>query len=387
MPQLISVLPQLRELNLDDSEVIAAIQSVENVGYTQKKKRTYEMRCDDRLIAEVKFNSDHRLSSVAVPSNVWGRLKAKISEDAAVEQSRIARTILFTYRPPKGFARIPGWLQLRPVACDLKDSTGLGMLNTNFVAGIPYPFVIEVFFRSSNLVFLEAHRRIRAVQEAIWLLSAFLDIAVFSLSLPYSWIFLDGCYQVARCGMSDGLETSSDVEFSNVDELLALAPMPAEQYFRELGITSAEFRVPDLGNLYFRYKALSRDNQLRFLHSCASLSAACNPAVESSQKVVSLVSAIESLLDPTQKCVECKQQRGITKQFRIFLDRYVQPNPAVQALYEGVYHARSRLVHGGWNFDVDEPKLGIRPQAHDLPLAAWDATKRGVIKWLLAQQN
>ena len=52
MPQLISVLPQLRELNLDDSEVIAAIQSAENVGYTQKKKRTYEMRSDDRLIAE-----------------------------------------------------------------------------------------------------------------------------------------------------------------------------------------------------------------------------------------------------------------------------------------------------------------------------------------------
>jgi hypothetical protein len=387
MPQLISVLSQLRELKLDDSEVIAAILSAENAGFTQMGKRTYKVRTNDRVIAEVKFNSNHRLSSVTIQSNVWRQLKQKISEDAVVVQPRIARTILFTYRRPKGFARIPGWLQLRPVACDLKDITGLGMLNTNFVAGIPYPFpfVIEVFFRSSNLVFLEAHRRIRAVQEAIWLLSAFLDVAVFSLSIPYSWIFLDGCYQVARCGMSDGLETSSDVEFSNVDELLALAPMPAEQYFGELGVTSREFRVPDLGNLYARYKALSRDNQLRFLRSCASLAAACNPTVESSQKVVSLVSAIEPLLDPTEKCTECRQQRGITKQFRSFLDRYVQPNPAVQALYEGVYHARSRLVHGGWNFDVDEPILGIRPQAHDVPLAAWDATKRGIMKWLLAQ--
>jgi hypothetical protein len=385
MPKLIPILSKLRALNLDDSEVIPAIQSAENVGYTQKKKRVFEMRTDDRLIAEVKFNSNHRLSSVAIPSNVWGRLKAKISEDAAVEQPRIARTILLTYRPPKGFARIPKWLQLRPVACDLKDATGLGMLNANFAAGIPYPFAIEVFFRSSNLSFLEAHRRIRAVQEAIWLLSAFLDVAVFSLSIPYSWIFLDGCYQVARCGMSHGLETSADVEFSNVDGLLALASIPTEQYFRELGVTSCEFRVPDLGNLYSRYKALSLDNQLRFLRSCASLAAACNPTVESSQKVVSLVSAIEPLLDPTERCTECRQQRGITKQFRSFLDRYVQPNPAVQALYEGVYHARSRLVHGGWNFDVDEPILGIRPQAHDLPLAAWDTTKRGIINWLISQ--
>lgn len=385
MPQPIQALPQLRTLKLDDSEVIAAILSTENAGYTQTERRAYELRTNDRLIAKVRFNSNHKLSSVLVPSNVWGQLRAKISADTAREQTRIARTTLFTYRPPKGFAQIPGWLQLRPVACDLKDATGVGMLNSNIGAGIPYPFAIEVVFRSSNLSFLEAHRRIRAVQEAIWLLSAFLDIAVFSLRTPYSWVFIDGCYQVARCGISDGLETSSDLEFSNVQGLSALTPTPTERYFRELGVTSGEFRVPDLADLYSKYAALSKEKKLSFLRSCASLSAASNPTVETSQKVVALVSAIEPLLDTPEKCTACSQASGITKQFKKFLDLYVQPTSEVKALYEEVYNARSRLVHGGWNFDVDEPILGIRPQAHDIRLAAWDTTKRGIMKWLLSQ--
>lgn len=385
MPQLISVLSQLRELKLDDSEVIAAILSAENAGDTQTGKRAYEIRTNDRLIAQIKFNSKNKLSSVALHNNIWERLSAQITADVALEQTRIARTTLFTYRPLNGFTCAPGWLQLRPVACELKDSTGLGLLNLNISAGIPRPFVIEVAYRYSNLPFLEAHRRGFAVQEAIWLLSAFIDIPVFILRNPFSWAFLDNTCQLVRCGAPDGLEESSDLEFSNIQRLVSLIPTPTEQYFKELGITSSEFRVPDLGSLYSKYKALTHKKQLCFLRSCASLSAASNQTIEISQKVVSLVSAIEPLLDAPQKCTACKQPSGITKQFKKFLDLYVNPSPEVKALYEGVYHARSRLVHGGWNFDVDEPILGIRPQAHDVPLAAWDATKRGIMKWLLAQ--
>lgn len=385
MPQLISVLSQLRELKLDDSEVIAAILSAENAGDTQTGKRAYEIRTNDRLIAQIKFNSKNKLSSVALHRNIWERLSAQITADVALEQTRIARTTLFTYRPLNGFTCAPGWLQLRPVACELKDSTGLGLLNLNISAGIPRPFVIEVAYRYSNLPFLEAHRRGFAVQEAIWLLSAFIDIPVSILRNAFSWALLDNTCQLVRCGTPDGLEESSNLEFSNTQGLIPLIPTPADQYFRELGITSHEFRVPDLGDLHLKYKALSHDKQLCFLRACASLAAASSPTIEISQKVVSLVSAIEPFLEAPEKCAACKEPRGITKQFKKFLDTYVQPSPEVKALYEGVYGARSRLVHGGWNFDVDEPILGIRQQAHDVPLAAWDATKRGIMKWLLAQ--
>lgn len=385
LPRPIQALPLLRQLKLDDTELIAALISVGEAGYAQTSERTYEIRSADSLIAEVRLNRNFQLTSVMIPSDVWRTIRPKISADAELNQTRIARTILFTYRPPTGYAQIPGWLQLRPVACDLKDATGLGLLSSNVSAGIPYPFAIEVVFRYSNLPLLEAHRRIRAVQEAIWLLSAFIDIPVFILRNPFSWAFLDNTCQLVRCGAPDGLEESSDLEFSNTQGLVSLKPTPPEQYFKELGITSSEFRVPDLGSLYSKYKALTLKKQLCFLRSCASLSAASNQTIGISQKVVSLVSAIELLLDAPQKCTACKQPSGITKEFKKFLDLYVNPSPEVRALYEGVYHARSRLVHGGWNFDVDEPILGIRPQAHHVPLAAWDATKRGIMKWLLSQ--
>jgi hypothetical protein len=385
LPRPIQALPLLRQLKLDDTELIAALISVGEAGYAQTSERTYEIRSADCLIAEVRLNRNFQLTSVMIPSDVWGTIRPKISADAELNQTRIARTILFTYRPPTGYAQIPGWLQLRPVACDLKDATGLGLLSSNVSAGIPYPFAIEVVFRYSNLPLLEAHRRIRAVQEAIWLLSAFIDIAVFSFRSPFSWVFIDGCYQLARCGMSDGLETSSDLEFSNVRGLSALTPTSTEQYFRELGITSSEFRVPDLDYLYRKYTELSPEKKLSFLRSCASLSAACNPTIEKSLQVVSLVSAIEPLFEVSEKCQKCGNPTGITKQFKKFLDDYVQLEPAVRRLYERVYQARSNVVHGGWNFDVDEAILGIRPQGHTVPLAAWDATKRGIVQWLLSQ--
>lgn len=387
MPQLLSVLSQLRNLNLDDSEVIAAIISAENAGHTKTGTRIYEIRADSRLIAIVRFNSEHRLSSVQVPKSVWEQLKPKISADAALQQTRIARTTLFTYRPLNGFVRVQDWLQLRPVACELRDSTGFGLPALNITAGIPRPFVMEVTYRHSNLLFLEAHRRIYAVQEAMWLLSAFIDIPVFILRNPFSWIIVDNACQLVRCGVLDGLEESSELEFSSTEGLTSLTPAPTEQYFRELGVTSREFRVPDLADLYSRYRELPRDKRLCFLRACASIAAASSPTIERSQKVVSLVSAIEPLLDVPPKCSECDQPRGITTQFKAFLKKYVPLNPEVETLYESIYSARSRLVHGAWNFDVDEPMLGLSYQGHDLSLAAWDATKRGIMKWLLSQQN
>jgi hypothetical protein len=322
-----------------------------------------------------------------ITRSVFKRLLADLSADAEETMTRIARTTLFTYRPVKGFVQVQDWLQLRPVACELKGATGFGGLNSEISAAIPYPFVIEVAYRSSTLSFLEAHRRIRALQEAVWLLSAFIDIPVFSLRIPYSWIHIDGSCQLARCGMTDGLETSSNLVFSDVKELSPLTPIPIEQYFRALGITTKEFRVPGLSDLYSRYKKLSDEKQLRFLRACASLAEASNPTIETSQKVVSLVSTIESLLDPTEKCDKCTQRNGITKQFKTFLDQYVPLDSRIRELYMRIYQSRSQLVHGSWNFDVDEPTLGLSRQGFTISLATWDATKRGIINWLLSQPS
>jgi len=185
--------------------------------------------------------------------------------------------------------------------------------------------------------------------------------------------------------MGTGLEDTLETDFSDVQDLPELIAVANSQYFLELGITTGEFRVPELNVLHANYMALPRDNRVRFLRSCASLAAASDPALRPSQKVVALVSAIEPLLGKGERCDTCGGTTGITRKFREFLDRYVQPSSEVRYLYEGVYDARSKLVHGGWNFDVDEWVFGLRPTGDMIPLAAWAAAKQGVVNWLLAQ--
>lgn len=385
--ETLNVLPQLRQLGFDDHEAIAALQSAANAGGSRRTgKRTYELSSGEDVIAEVRFNDRLLLSSIAMPVHIWKACQPHIEADAKLEQTRIARSVLFSYRAPSGFARISGWLQLRPVACPLEDRTAFGALTSIVAAAVPRPFIIEVVYRYSDLPFLESYRRLRAVQEAKWLLSAFIDVPVFGISSPYSWTFWKGSYQLVQCGMATGLEDTSEVEFSEVKTLPELIPVANSQYFLELGVATQEFRVPELNVLHAKYMALSRKNRVRFLRSCASLAAASDPALGASQRVVALVSAIEPLLGEAERCGTCGGKTGITYQFKKFLDEYVQPPPAVRDLYEGVYAARSNLIHGGWNFDVDEAFLGLRPQADLVPLAAWVVAKRGVVNWLLSQK-
>lgn len=386
MHQTINVLQQLRVFGFDDHEAIAALRSAANAGGSrQTETRTYELLSEQDAIAKVHYNSNLVLSSIDVRVDVWQASQARIEADAKVNRTRIARSVLFSYRSVEGFARVPDWLQLRPVACALEDRTGFGAFTDDSAVAVPRPFALEVVYRYSDLPFLEVHRRIRAVQEATWLLSAFLDVAVFSLRNPYSWAFWEGSYHLVECSMEHGLDQASQVEFSDVQMLPELSLVQNSQYFSELGITTAEFRVPDLNILHAKYIELSPEKKVRFLRSCASLFTACEPTLGVSQRVVTLVSAIEPLLDEGEICDVCGSKVGITRQFRKFLDDYVKPSSTVRRFYEDIYDARSNQVHGNWNFDVDEAFLGLHQPSRIVSLVAWRAAKRGVVEWLLNQ--
>lgn len=381
-----NVLPLLRGYGLDDHEAVVAIQSAANVGGARRiGKRVFELGFGDNHVAEVRFNSTLSLSSIVMSSKRWSAVRSVIESDAQSHATRVARTALFSNREVKGFARVPNWLQIRPVISELNDSTSFGALNTRVAAGVPLPFAVEVMFRHSELPLLEGYRRVRAVQEAIWLLAAFVDIPVFVLSSPYSWAFWGGTYHLVQCGMGLGLEEMSDQVFSDISGLAALEIVEHERYFSELGIPTSDFRIPDLVPLWQKYTELGRDDRLRFLRACASLSSVAQPGINDSQRVVALVAAIEPLLSPAERCEACGAQTGIARRFRTFLNEYVKPPPVVRDLYEGVYTARSKIVHGSRRFEVDEPFLGIQAQSDLLPLAAWDAAKRGVVSWLCAQ--
>jgi hypothetical protein len=386
MSATINVLPLLRDYGLDDHEAVVAVQSAANEGGSRRTgKGVFELGFGDNRVAEVRFNSALALSSIVMSSKRWSAVRPIIESDAQSHATRVARTALLSYREVKGFARVPNWLQIRPVICELKDSTSFGALTTRAAASVPLPFAVEVMFRHSELPLLEGHRRIWAIQEARWLLAAFVDIPVFGLNSPYCWALLEGAYHLVQCGTGLGLEEVSDQVFSDIGGLPALEIVERRRYFSELGIPTSDFRIPDLAPLWKKYTELGRDKKRRFLRACASLSSAAQPGITDSQKVVALVTAIEPLLSPAERCESCGAQTGITRQFRKFLDEHVAPPPEIRDLYEGVYAARSKIVHGDRRFEVDEPFLGIQVQGDFLPLAAWGAAKGGVVNWLCAQ--
>lgn len=326
MSATLNVLPLLRGYGLDDHEAVVAVQSAANQGGSRRTaKRVFELGLGDNHVAEVRFNSSLALSSIIMSTKQWSAMRPLIETDAQLHAARVARTALFSYREVKGFAQVPSWLQIRPVVCELKDSTSFGALTTRTVAGVPLPFAVEVMFRHSELPLLEGHRRIRAVQEATWLLGAFLDTPVFVLNSPFSWAFLEGAYHLVQCGMGLGLEEVPDKTFSDASGLPALQVVEQDRYFSELGISTPDFRVPDLAALWGKYSKLGRDKKLRFLRACASLSSAAQPGITHSQKLVALVTAIEPLLSPPERCKSCNGQTGITRQFRKFLDEFLLP--------------------------------------------------------------
>jgi hypothetical protein len=345
----------------------------------------YELLSADQPIGTVRFNASGRISSIDLIRHVWENIRAAIEADSRTQRYGVVRSVLFSHRPLEGFARAPSWLQLRPVTCELRDATFGRLMSGPGAAGNPFPLVIEVRFRHSDLLLLDGHRRFRSIQEAQWLLSAFIDVPIFGFSGATAWAFLEGTYQLVTLGMATGLDQEPDTDFSSPAGLSELEPVPIKPYYSQLGITESKLRVPDLTNLYARYRALDAERQARFLRASASIWAAFQPGVSLSQRLVSLVSALEPLLDPPQRCAACKSAVGITKSFRRFLVQYVKPAPEVQYLYETIYNARSGVVHGSWNFEVDEPFMSIANQGYLTSIAAWSAAKQGVVNWLLAQ--
>lgn len=380
------VLPELLASGLDRHEAVEALTSVLSAsGSHMSAKRTYDLANGTDVVAQAVYDRNGRFSKLYVPRSLWPQARDAITSDAASQEFRVARTTMLSYRELLAAYTIPGWLQIRPVAASLQDRTGHAVLSRPYAAGVPHPFALEVVYRWSGLIFLESRRSLTAVEMARWLLATFIDIPVFSLTAPYAWAFIDYSYALVACGISDGLEEASPSNFSDVSHLPQMTPVPTEQYYTSLGIGSPGFRVPDIGQFYSNFLAMDESDRVKFLRCCAAIYSATNPTIRWPLRLVSLVNAIEPLLEQGEQCDKCKSHIGITKQFKSFLDEYVHPTPEVRSIYEAIYRNRSMIVHGGWNPDVDEPFFSLHSIDETRGLTAWSAAKRGAVNWLIAR--
>ncbi len=292
---------------------------------------------------------------------------------------KVVGTTLFADRPMAGFAKVNGWIQIRPIETNqILDMTGEPQVpGVTSLRSIPNPISLEVYHRSSALWMLDAYRSQRALHEAICLMTTFLELPVHQLVQAYSYAMVDWKVALIR-GVAPDLPNRPTNEFSDVSGLVALEPVEIKTFLDQLGVGHDEFRVPDLSLLWAAYSKLSPEKKLRFLRASANLREAANPAISNGGRIVASVFAIEALIARPISI-------GITKRFSKFVDEYVRPDPQVLAMYRTVYDSRSDIAHGRWQIAVDEPSLGLHRQYEWTPLVAWSAAKRGLINWLLAQ--
>ena len=370
-----NILPELKEMGYGEDEAYPIFISI-TAGWSTRNISPVETEYTfENKQARVQLTSTSKLSKIMLDAKFWNRTKKSLSEEQNLMIYRVARTVMFSNKRLNGYIKVYDWLQIRPVPYALDDD-GHYFSNGNALF-YPEPFIIEVAYKWSDLVFLESHRKLKAVNEAKWLLSAFVSFPAYQLREPHTWLQQnDGSYRLVNGGMNTGFEGTSDIAFSDVGNLQKLPFEVTEQYIDQ-SHQSQKFSVPNLEALYSKFKALDVENTKRFVRACAYLFTTTNPNVERSQRIASYVNSVECLIQGKD------EDRG--SQYKQFIDDFVKPSSSTLHHYKDIYNWRSDIVHGSWHLQVDEPMFGWTDESHIMSVVSLNAAKKGIINWLLAQ--
>jgi hypothetical protein len=386
----VDILAPLRNLGLDDHEAVVAVQAAagwDGVRPSASAQRTFELVKGTEVCGHYALNSRLSLKSFELRNDLWSEVFRVISEDVSINTRKVLATTVFAIRPLTGYTRVDSWIQIRPTTDPISIRTRYPQLPPHVPGlGYPLPFMLEVSCRHSSLPLLASYWQVRDIREALWLMTAFLADPIFLDRRTCAYVGLDDGVTLVNTLNPNGPTAHGD-SFSDTSDLEELLPAPHEEYYAALGINENSIRVPDLRMLYSRYKGLSREDQLRFVRACAFLSEAAEPDQRPGRRLLACVGAIEALLEKAEQCNRCCSHVGITANFKEFIADFVRPSDDIADLYNSLYTKRSKLAHGSWHYEVDEPFLGLHHNAFCTELAAWDGAKRGIINWLLSRQR
>jgi hypothetical protein len=382
------VLSQFREAGHDDRACVVLLLDLIPGAGQRRSVGKHEIVIDggEGRQAFIRFNSKGKIKEIIIPAFLAARLDDFLKYAACKSVNKFTLTTLIGYRSLSKYYRVDDWIQIRPTDTFVDDQIFPKMTFYPDIADDrPHPFVLEVMYKSTpELPMFEAHRNITALNEAKLLVSAFLELPVHQYVPAFAWALTpDFKSALVRCTMPN-LENHPGNEFSDVSRLAALPTTDDATYFRRLGIGVAEFEVPDMASLRAKYEALSLDDKARFLRACANLWDSGDVASSDGKRLVSSISAIESLLPNGEKCPTCRAHIGISKRFKAFVRRFVPTSSqTVLKIYEALYASRSLIAHGSWHDMVDKPMFGLTKRDGFLErLAAWNAAKVGAIGWL-----
>jgi hypothetical protein len=388
----LDALPELLAMGFSHQTAIAALSSASGInGYRSDGQRRYRYGNTDKGFV-VEVNSSYRIKSILVDKAIWEESKVVI---AHAEQERpptkVLSTIVFSYFELDGYARFGNWLQIRPLKTKLLASAPFGGNGFSLDAedkflGAPLPFLVEVKYQPSNLIWVEAIHSTQALQEARFLLSAWIKTPLVNAIQSFNWVVIDGVGpQLALGYMPTGLdeELTNATEFTDATNLKELNSIDLSVYVDEIVPGNRVIRVADFQVLKDRFDSLEIKDRDRYLRCCAAIHEAQINNRNSAQAILSMVSAVEALLDPTKRCPSCRSHVGINTAFKEFVARYVQPSEQARPTLEQIYGLRSALAHGGYSFLVDEPFMGLETSGwNPLHMASWIA-KKGAVNWLL----
>ena len=380
----INVLQDILSMGYQPDEIVPALRSLMS-GLQEKSRKAnhIEYGGSQGEYLEIVVKDDHvteetNIVKVNMDSSLWTLLQSQLQQAENNSISKVTRTILYSNKELDGYVNVDNWIQLRPTLHNLEVNEPYNYAYGNAV-DYPVPTVVETFYKSTELGFLIGHRRSKAVKEACWFISAFVTFPLYSLNENLVWIQKEATdntsYMLARHGMNTGFENADENSFSDVSALQPLQFEQTQSYFHLIHM-SRLFSVPNLKQLYDKFLSLDDRSKRQFTRACAYMFTASNPNFEYSLKIAAYVNAIESLLTGIN---------GKKQKFKTFVDTYVPYSPKTQHYYHLLYHWRSKIAHGSWHLQVDEPMFGWTYDSHLMSNVASSAAKQGIINWLLAQ--
>ena len=282
-------------------------------------------------------------------------LRSRVENDLLPPRTpKIGRGLLFARYPVRGSTRVENVVHLLPPPAEATLPP---------FAMADHPFVVEYLFRPSPNVWVNGTRRADAEKWLGLLLNLILEGGV---TLPeefadHRWCLVprhEGGLQVDTAFLQGGywvpgfrVEAS---EFSALEGISSMVQVDADAYRSRRGIEAGrELQLPsDFHELIASWSGLSFANKQNFKRAMYWFAHGYRAQPYSlSAHLVSLITAIESLIEPPPggpRCSECgKELASVTQHFVDFVASHAPEVEASPSLRPAFYRLRSKVAHGG----------------------------------------
>lgn len=291
-------------------------------------------------------------------------IETKVKDKLLTASSKVAQDIIFCHEQVTGFFRYKDKFQILPVP----EGSSFPIMGFK-----EYPFLIQFSYQSSSDPMIDWSRRLKEATIYTRVLNLLTNqhLRLKSSSGECHWVMdIDekagkASYSYKQQGYSPEPDPKREVDqYSSVEGLEKIEVIPFQKYYLGTqGVTSNSLCLPDnIEKSLDVAFALVESDWDRFFMACSWYSQSSSVWRNShSSAFISLVTALECLMGEREKCEDCKQESPdgfefcenckqpryqVTKNFRVFLEKFV---PFIQSMpweKKVLYSVRSKLAHG-----------------------------------------